>query len=120
MTNKPFHPDELLHYTGSTLWYRHFLCKWILYTEGMKFLAERVGAYWLIDEIVFAQKAKSSLPKQHLQIWKISVQNHSAVLECIGKDDAILYTKRVPYTDFPLSEFTVYYCNNTIMLPSEY
>ena len=39
---------------------------------------------------------------------------------CDDGNGNIVFSKRIPFTDFPLSEITLYYVNNTILLPSEY
>ncbi len=39
--------DELEQFYGTEKWYRHFTG--LVYTDGIKYLAENAGAYWLID-----------------------------------------------------------------------
>ena len=120
MSHNNFRPDELDIFTGSELWYKHSMIKSITYTEGVRYLAARVGAYWLIDEVVFAQKANKQLPKQHMQIWHLTVNDSEGELTCIGDDETIIFKKKIPYTDFPMESFKLYFCNNVILLPSEY
>lgn len=120
MAYENFNADELRQFTGAECWYEHYLLKWILYTDGVQYLAEHAGAYWLIDEIAFAQKILRKHPEQHLQIWKLKVKEGTALLTCIGDKETTLYSKRIPFTDFPLDEFTLYFANNVIHLPSEY
>lgn len=40
--------------------------------------------------------------------------------ECDDGNGNAVYSKRIPFTDFPLEEISLYYCNKTILLPSEY
>ena len=47
---------DLRQFTGTEQWYRHGLARNILFTDGAKYLADEAGAYWLLDEIAFAQK----------------------------------------------------------------
>jgi len=35
----------------------------------MLFVAERAGAYWLIDEIALAQKAEAELAGEEYHVW---------------------------------------------------
>ena len=42
---------ELAKFTGSEHWYRHALNRKVLFTDGAKYVADRAGAYWLLDEI---------------------------------------------------------------------
>ena len=44
-------PDDLRHFTGGVTRYRHGLNRRVIYTEGVQFLAEKAGAYGLIDVI---------------------------------------------------------------------
>jgi len=46
---------DLAQFTGSEQLYRHSLVKRFCYTDGVKYIAERAGAYWLIDEIAFGR-----------------------------------------------------------------
>ena len=47
---------DLRHFTGTESWFRHALVRDILYTEGVQYVAEQGGAYWLLDEIALLQK----------------------------------------------------------------
>ena len=46
---------DLRQFTATEHWYRHPLNRAVLYTDGAKFVAERAGAYWLLDEIALLQ-----------------------------------------------------------------
>jgi hypothetical protein len=46
---------DLLEFTGTENWYRHSLNRNVTYTDGVKFMAESAGAYWLIDEVATGQ-----------------------------------------------------------------
>jgi len=41
--------------TGTETWFHHPLNRKVVYTEGMQYVAEKGGAYWLIDEIALIQ-----------------------------------------------------------------
>jgi hypothetical protein len=93
----------------------------ILYTDGVKYVAETAGAYWLIDEIAFAQRGEKRLATEEFQLWKLTVNpDHTATLGCEDGDGGVVFTKAIEYTDFPLAEIILYFINNTILLPSEY
>jgi len=47
-----FKLEEIDHFIGTLRWYRHALDRDILFTEGVQFLAERAGAYWLLGVMV--------------------------------------------------------------------
>lgn len=88
------------------------------YTDGIKYLAENGGAYWLLDAIASWQK---ELDSSQIQFWRLKVNaNSSAVLTCERDRDDVVITQQIPFTDFPISEVTLYLCDNVLLLPSEY
>jgi hypothetical protein len=112
---------DLNQFTGSETWYRHGINRKVLFTEGAQFLAERGGAYWLLDEIALIQPHNKAVAAQEFQVWKLKVNaDRSAVLTCDDGNGNIVFTKRIPFTDFPLDEVTLWFANNTIYLPSEH
>ena len=113
--------SDLIQFTGSEQWYRHAMVRDILYTDGVQYVAETAGAYWLIDEITFAQRFDKLLAAEEFQSWKLNVNSdHTATLTCEDGNGGVVFTKAIEYTDFPLAEITLFFLNNTILLPSEY
>ena len=111
---------ELRQFTGSEQFYRTPLFKGFIYTEGVKYLAEEAGAYWLIDHI-FANQMLDVLKEQPFQVWKIVVhENESATIHVEDGDDNRLTFFSLSYTDFPLKEFALWLVDKTLLLPSEY
>ena len=118
---KTLNRADLMQFTGSEHWYRHAMVRDILYTDGVQYLAETAGAYWLIDEIAFAQRFDKLLAAEEFQSWKLNVNaDHAATLTCEDGNGGVVFTKAIECTDFPLAEITLYFMNNTILLPSEY
>jgi hypothetical protein len=117
---KTLDESELANFTGSENWYRHWLRK-SLYTDGVKFVAEQAGAYWLIDEVAINQ-TRPKVRAEEFQCWtlKVDLEKRKAVLTCDDGNGNVVFTKSIPYTDFPLAEIKFYYVDNTILLPSEY
>ena len=112
---------DLAQFTGSENWYRHAMVRDILYTDGVKHVAETAGAYWLIDEIAFAQRFDKLLAAEEFQSWRLNVNaDHTAMLTCEDGNGGGVFTKKIEYADFPLAEITLYFMNKTILLPSEY
>jgi len=122
MTTESLTKEDLAQFTGSENWYRHGLVRDVLFTDGVKHVADAGGAYWLIDEIALAQRYEKRVAAEEFQHWKLAVDldKHKGVLTCDDGNGNIVFSKRIPFTDFPLSEITLYYVNNTILLPSEY
>jgi hypothetical protein len=46
--------------------------------------------------------------------------DHTATLSCEDGNGKTVFTKEIEFTDFPLDEITLYFTNNTILLPGEY
>ena len=117
---KTLNTAELAQFTGSENWYRHGINRTVLFTDGAKYVADTAGAYWLLDEIAFAQ-AEPDVAAEAFQFWKLTVnlEKHTAFLTCEG-DDNVVFSKRIEFTDFPLDEISLYFMDRVILLPSEY
>lgn len=115
-TNKTLTLDDLLQFTGSCHWYRHGLVRSIVFTDGAKFLADRAGAYWLLDEIALAQRRKS-LAAEPFPLWRLRVQLDEATrtLVCEDGNGKAIYRKAILYTDFPLAEVVLYLAERAIL-----
>ena len=111
----------LAQFTGSTNFYRHGLVREVLYTEGLEYVAEAAGAYWLLDEIALAQRYIIPVKAEDFQVWDLKVGvNQSAMLICDDGNGREVYAKQIPFTDFPEPGIRFYYANWVIHLPSEY
>ena len=122
MTNiKTLTAEALYQFTGTETWYRHSLNPKVLYTDGVQYLAEYGGAYWLLDTIAIAQAHVKVVAAEEFQLWTLRVNPDStALLTCDDGNRNIVYSQRLPFTDFPLPEVKLYFCNDVIMLPGEY
>jgi hypothetical protein len=115
---------DLAQFSGSEQFFRHALSRNHVYTEGAQFVAERAGAYWLLDKI--ALHGSPEIAREDFQVWKLSVHpDRTATLTTSDGDHGILKTEELPFTDFPLSEITLWAVRNefdgfTVMLPREY
>ena len=56
-------------FAGTEQWCRHPVVKNTLYTDGIKYVAQKPGAYWLIDEITFHLRIKN----EEFQVWTLNV-----------------------------------------------
>jgi hypothetical protein len=74
----------------------------------------------LLDEIALAQKFSSAVKAEPFQVWKLTVNDHRAMLTCDDGNGIVVYTKSIPFTDFPLPEIKFYFTDNVILLPDEY
>ena len=114
-------PAVLTQFTGSEAFYQYGLKGEMLFTDGVKYVADKAGAYWLLDEITLAQRFKREVACEEFQVWFLIVaDDSSAMLLCDDGNGHIVYEKQIPFTDFPLNGIKLYVCNGVIMLPSEY
>jgi hypothetical protein len=112
---------DLNQFTGTEFWYRHALNRNVLFTDGAKYVADEGGAYWLLDEIAFAQLHNKRVAAIRFQVWKLAVHpDRSATLTCRGGKRNTVYTQQLKFTDFPAPEITLWFANNVIYLPSEH
>ncbi len=120
MTKTP-NTDHLTRFTGSENWYRHAINRAVLFTDGAKYVADQVGAYWLLDEIAIIQPHDKRVAAEAFQVWKLTVNaDQTGVLTCEDGNDNVVYTKSIKYTGLPIEGITLYFTNNTILLPREY
>lgn len=111
---------DLHQFTGSEQWFRHALNRAVLFTEGAKYVAEQAGAYWLLDEIALAQCGVAAVKAEAFQVWTLEVHGSRALLACDDGNGKGVYAKRISFTDFPAPGITLWFTDNTILLPSEY
>lgn len=113
--------NELRQFNGSDNWYQHWANHLVTYTDGALYLAEKAGAYWLLDEIAIRNKHVKAVQQEEFQLWKLkrTGRGNTAVLTCDDGNGNIVHTYHIKFTDFPLDEITLYFENNVIYLPSE-
>jgi hypothetical protein len=120
-TIKPFSRADLRQFTGTEHWYRHGLVRDVLFTDGAKYVADSAGAYWLLDEIAFAQKGVPAVAAERFQFWRLTVKaDQTGTLVCEDGNGHAVFTKALDYTDFPIEGVEMYFTDNVILLPSEY
>jgi len=122
--NKPtyseFDSAQLTLFTGTDRYYR--LSRLCVITDGVKYMADTAGAYWLVDA------AASYLLELGTDDWfvlvRLVVNDGLAVLTLEDGNGGVRAQQMIPYTDFPMSEFTLNACWDgehwVLMLPSEY
>ena len=112
---------DLAQFTGTEKWYRHSITRNILYTEGAQHVAEHGDAYWLLDEIALIQPYDRNVAAEEFQVWTLNVRPYrTATIACDDGNGNVVFSKEIPYTDFPLDTINLYFANNVIHLPSEY
>lgn len=131
--NTPLTHADLRQFTGDLDRFRHPLARGVIYTPGVQYLAERAGAYWLIDEIALAiaggdvaKAGKSDDRVLSLHFWKLEVREDRTAELTARADDGVppFVSKVIPWTDFPLDHIGVWAGFDgqywTLYLPSEH
>lgn len=123
-TNAKLSHSDLSQFTGTDTWYRHGLVRNVLYTDGVKFLAERAGAFWLLDKVATLQ-IEPRVRAEEFQTWRLAVsEGQKATLTCDDGNGNVVHSERIGWTDFPLDEVKLYVgadgARRVVMLPSEY
>ncbi len=127
---------DLAQFSGTTLYYRHVLNPKLVYTEGVRYLAQAGKAYWLLDAIALAlptvlQKQSDWLYVARLTVSETQDRREGKLVMDTGHTHApLLWQQDFPCTDFPLLGETKLYVAATaladdseryvLMLPSEY
>ena len=128
-------PAELVreyarHTIGSESFYRHSDFSSIVYTDGIKFVAEQCDAHWLIDAVDSwqqrAHRAQRKLGLRDFQVWRLSFLEASEVwaLECWtdtpGESERVV-AQSICFSDFPrdLAPFEFWVEDGVMMLKEE-
>jgi hypothetical protein len=103
--------DDLSRFTGTENYFRHWTGR-LLYTDGVKYLADKGGAHWLIDVIASYQgdrRITANHMLRNLQFWNLTVKDGRGRLTCVednGRPPVIV--QEIEFTDFPLDEVDVW------------
>jgi hypothetical protein len=117
---KQFDPKQLGFFTGTTAYHLH--APRVVLTDGAKYVAEHAQAYWLMDAI--ASYLPVLVNREHFVVASLAVKNQSALLWLTDGNYKDIASQRIPYTDFPMPDITLFACWSddcwVLMLPSEY
>ena len=116
--------QTLTGFTGTVNWFRHWT-NLLAYTDGVKTLAEAVGAFWLIDAIASWQ-FKPKVAQCDFQVWTLKAYNDQTATLQMQEDSGLqpVITQDIVYTDFPFGAFTLWVegigRERVLLLPSEH
>lgn len=123
---------DLRQFTGDLERFRHPFVRCVIYTPGVKFVAEHGGAYWLIDELAFAitggevvRAGRSDSRVLEMHFWTLTVNDQVGELTARADSDVEpFFVKGIDYTDFPLDKIDIWAAFDdeywTLYLPSEH
>ena len=112
---------SLSMFTGTEVCHRWSILFMFVCTDGVKYLAEKAGAYWLLDAIASYQFQKKFV-RESFQTWKFkkNEDGEGGILTAEDGNGRVLATQEIEYTDFPLDTIKLYFIDGVILLPSEY
>jgi hypothetical protein len=122
-------PNILAQFTGTEHWYRHGLVRSVAYTDGVKYVADTAGAYWLVDIVAITQRTEAAVAAETFQHWTLTVTDDaSGTVTCDDGNGTIIYRQDLEWTDFPREGIEFYCCEDgttpdiarVILLTSEY
>lgn len=108
---------QLEQFTGTGRYFKHWLGGY--FTDGVKYMADEAGAYWLIDLVMSYQ---SELKDKPFQIWTLELTEDNKAAAYMQEDCDLpkIIKQDIPYTDFPLCRIKLYFIDGVLLLPSEY
>ena len=111
------------HYFGTSNGSENFFChkpSLMLYTDGVKAMAETCEAYWLID-LIISHQCKANISQERFQVWDlVRVEDESFRITCSDGNGRDLTTQKITYSDFPYDLATIWLVSKCLMLPCEY
>lgn len=153
MANEKKSPEEitagLAQFTGTEQYHRISpIHSDLVVTDGVKYLCDAAGAYWLIDVIAsWQRRARRDPALRDMQFWTLTVEtrwthedfcpvkdadtpccgktlSRCGVVRCWRDEGDRAFSQRIPYTDFPLPEVKIWVQRGesayVAMLPGEY
>jgi len=108
--------SELDQFIGTEQYWKHWTGVGV-YTDGVKYLAEKAGAFWLLDVIFSYQKRK-----EPFQLWILRVNEDKSAVVTMQEDcnTKVLIKQEFNFTTFPFKEIRLFYIDGVLLLPSEY
>lgn len=118
---------DLAAFTGTTSYYRHRVLPvgpGLLLTDGARYVAEKAGAWWLMDKVL-AHSRKAMDAGEGFATIKLRVMDGSALFIIEDGNYNQVLTETIEFTDFPTGELMFFLDGRSggepvLMLRSEY
>ena len=108
---------DLEQFTG-TLAYHKLTLLPVLATDGVRYLVEKAGAFWLVDDIAAVYITKKN---EHPFIGvTVTSKDEKAVIKYTNGNYKTIHIQEYNYTDLPAGEYKLFITDGVLMLPSEY
>ena len=90
-------------------------------TPGVRDLAQKAGATWLVDRIAIISAHEPRVRQATHVVWTLKVHDDRiGMLTATDGDNAVLHVEPIGYTDFPHETATIWLMDGVMLLPSEY
>ena len=109
--------NNLAQFMGTEEHHRFSPLTKLVCTDGVMYLAENAGCFWLLD-ILASVQSMDKIRREDMQVLIFNTGELTVRIEDGNKN--VLYTQDIGFTDFPLDEITLWVMNNVVLLPSEY
>ena len=111
--------EALKSFTGTQQYFFHPLFKAFKYTDGVRFLAKNAGCYWLL-ELIFSHQTFAAIKGEEFQKWTLQKKEDACTVTVSDGNGNHIKTIEISFTDFPLQEFNLWFCDGVLLLPNEY
>jgi len=92
----------------------------ILYTDGVKSMAENCQAYWLID-LIISHQCKQDVNLERFQVWELKrIKNDVFNIIATDGNKNKIASQKIPFSDFIYDLATIWLVDGCLMLPNEY
>ena len=119
--------EGLCQFIGTDQWHEHPFG--LLYTDGIKWLADNAGAgcYWLIDLVASHQpkirRRLAQAGERDFQVWRLRHLPSGSWIVDVWTDtpgkSLKLASQKIPCSDFPLDTFEWFVAEGIMLLKSE-
>lgn len=119
-----FHSTYNMSRNGANDMTRHSLVRSFIFSDGVMDLCDAGGCYWLLDILATELPQVLRAKREHMGVIECAVADNKAALRMTGGGDAVLWTRKIGYTDMPPGDWTFYLTDDgdtrTLILPTEY
>ncbi len=92
----------------------------MLYTDGVKDMAETCQAYWLID-LIISHQCKKAVNLERFQVWELKREKADKFfIKATDGNNNPVASQKIPFSDFPYDAATIWLVDGCLMLPTEY
>lgn len=109
---------ELRQFTGTTQYHYNPLYPWMQYTDGVKYFANKAGAYWFLD--VVGTELRNLTKKEQFMTVDYIVRDGKGQILVTDGNDTVLWNRSSIFTDTPEGVYRFFLQHNVFMLNTEY